>query len=108
MASGIATLKNIAEKKGILLLTSDEGTVKEGAPLGIGVNEYDVGQEGAKRASEVMEGKSIADLPILQMSHVKVFVDTQSMQKFGLSLPAIQNAASKAGLKVVEVEKRRF
>lgn len=107
VASGIATLKNIAKKKGILLLTSDEGTVKEGAPLGIGVTEYDIGKEGAKRAIDVFSGHAIADLPILQMSNLKVFVDEQSVQKFGLDLPTIQNAATTAGLIVVAVEGRR-
>lgn len=54
IASGIKTLKQQSEQIGKPLVTSDEGTVINGADIALGVIEADIGAEGAKIASNIL------------------------------------------------------
>ncbi|MFA6409423.1 MAG: ABC transporter substrate binding protein [Gammaproteobacteria bacterium] len=73
VASGIATLIQIAHKKHILLITSDDATLKQGADLAIGVGEKEIGIEGAKLAAQILNGKSPCSLPIIKLTKPHIF-----------------------------------
>lgn len=77
VVSGITILKRVCEERKILLITSDEGTVKNGAPIGFGVTEKDIGKEGGKMAHKVLSGTPIETLPIQQLSQLKIFVRSE-------------------------------
>ncbi|MFN7662442.1 MAG: ABC transporter substrate-binding protein [Alphaproteobacteria bacterium] len=77
VVSGIAVLKKACNEKKILLITSDEGTVKSGAPIGFGVTEKNIGQEGAKMAIKVLSGTPIEKLPIQHLAQLKIFVRSE-------------------------------
>ena len=93
IVSGISTLALDAEKHHIPLITSDQGSVQDGAAFALGVHERDIGVEGAKLASAVLAGKSPCDLPIVNMSKLIVFVNKSSLAKESQSMTAIQQAA---------------
>ncbi len=59
IASGIRILIPIAKSRGIPLITSDEGTVKEGATFALGVQERMIGEEGAALAVKVLKGSAL-------------------------------------------------
>lgn len=81
MASGIATLINLANSKHIPLITSDEGTVQMGAGFSVGVHERQIGEEGALLANEVLNGKNLADIPIIKMKKLIVFINKKALKE---------------------------
>lgn len=103
IASGIATLVKEANRRHILLFTSDQGTVQSGAGFALGVHERDIGVEGAKLAAEILSGKAACDLPIVDMKKFVVFVNKDAMQKEQQNPQSVINAANKLGFKVENI-----
>ncbi len=93
IVSGISTLAIAAEKRHIPLITSDQGSVQEGAAFALGVHERDIGSEGAKLAASLLAGKPACDLPIIEMTRLTVFVNKATLIKEHQPLQAIQSAA---------------
>ena len=84
IVSGIQTLVKQAEQKGIPVITSDEGSVAQGACFAIGVKESMIGKEGAQIANEILSGvacKSIA--PKRMDGPYSVFVNKSTCQRQG-------------------------
>ncbi|MFK7968338.1 MAG: ABC transporter substrate binding protein [Rickettsiaceae bacterium] len=63
IVSGINILLQEAKKRSIPLIASDEGSVKNGASLAIGVREKDIGIESALMAKRILQGVSPKDIP---------------------------------------------
>lgn len=95
IVSGISTLENIAKQKEIPLITSDEGSVTDGALLALGVHEKQIGAEGATLAANVLEGKKACSLPIHEMQQLNVFVNRKTLTEQNFKANDIQNAAKK-------------
>lgn len=81
IASGIATLAQVAKVKHIPLMTSDQGTVQVGAGFAIGVHERQIGEEGALLAKAVLSGQPISGLPITKMQNLSVFINKSALQQ---------------------------
>jgi putative ABC transport system substrate-binding protein len=62
VVSGINILVQEAKKRSIPLIASDEGSVKNGASLAIGVREKDIGVESALIAKRILQGVSPSDI----------------------------------------------
>lgn len=75
IVSGIGTLAKEAEKRHIPLITSDQGSVQEGAAFSLGVHEKEIGIEGAKLAVAILNGKNASTLPIVDMLNLTVFIN---------------------------------
>jgi len=103
IVSGISTLKKSAEKRGIPLITSDQGSVQDGAGFSLGVHERDIGVEGAKLAAAILSGKSPCDLPIVEMTKLTVFVNQESLMKQKQSLDGIHSAANKFNYEIENI-----
>lgn len=86
IASGINTLVKIADKKHAPLITSDNGTVEQGAVFALGVKEYQIGVEGAYLAAQVLRGADISKLPMKKMDKLFVFVNPDALKKQGQEL----------------------
>lgn len=95
IASGISTLVLAAQKRHIPLITSDQGTVQEGAAFALGVHEREIGVDGAKLAAQVLSGQAACQLSIVEMTRLTVFVNKEALQKQNQSLDALQAAAQK-------------
>ena len=93
IVSGISTLALQAEKRHIPLMTSDQGSVQDGAAFALGVHERDIGVEGAKLAAQILAGKPACSLPIVTMNKLTVFVNQQALTKEAQSLEPIAKAA---------------
>jgi putative ABC transport system substrate-binding protein len=63
VVSGINILVQEAKKRSIPLIASDEGSVKNGASLAIGVREKDIGVESALIAKRILQGVSPGHIP---------------------------------------------
>lgn len=77
IASGVDVLVREANKRQIPLLTSDEGTVKKGAHISLGVKESDIGKAGAVIAAKILQGESIQSFPIQYLGDSVVFLNTE-------------------------------
>lgn len=95
IVSGIDTLAKLAEQRHIPLITSDQGSVQAGADFALGVHEKQIGVDGAKLAAQVLAGKSICSLPIVEMSNLSVFVNQKALQASGQNIDLINAAAKK-------------
>lgn len=95
IVSGIGTLALQAEKRHIPLITSDQGSVQDGAAFALGVHERDIGVEGAKLAAQILAGKPACSLPIVMMTKLTVFVNPQALGKENQSIAPIEATAKK-------------
>lgn len=107
IVSGISTLAKTAEKHHIPLITSDEGSVENGAALALGVHEREIGVQGAKLAAAVLQGKSACDLPVVSMNNLTVFMNKQAMQQEGVNIKNIIDAANKSNYQVEVVNQNK-
>jgi putative ABC transport system substrate-binding protein len=96
IVSGINTLEMSAQQRHIPLITSDQGSVQDGAAFALGVHEREIGVAGAKLAAAILSGKPACSLPIVDVSRLTVFVNKKSLEKEQQSLAAVQSAAENA------------
>jgi len=94
IVSGIGTIANAAKKYHIPVISSDEGSVQNGAGIALGVHESEIGKEGAKLALQILNGSSACDLPIVQMDRYTVFFNKKSLADTNQSYEQIEQAAS--------------
>lgn len=94
ITSGISTLQTIAQERHLPLITSDQGSVQEGANFALGVHEREIGVEGGKLAAAILAGKSASQLPIVEMTHLTVFLNETSLSKNQQSAVPIKTAAN--------------
>ena len=94
IVSGISTLAKAAAIRHIPLITSDQGSVQDGATFALGVHEREIGVEGAKLVAEILKGKSICDLPIVEMKNLTVFVNHTALQQANLNAAPITETAT--------------
>lgn len=97
VASGIRTLVQAANYRKIPLITSDDGTVENGAAFALGVPEYRLGALGAQLATQVLQGrKNTCDIPIHTIDRLSVFINTSALvQQKGPSVQDIQQLAKR-------------
>jgi putative tryptophan/tyrosine transport system substrate-binding protein len=93
IVSGISTLAKVAADRHIPLITSDQGSVQEGAGLALGVHEREIGVQGAMLAAAALQGKSLCEMPIVEMKNLSVFINEKSLQQEAQDLQPILNAA---------------
>lgn len=101
LISGIATLVQAAEKRGILLITSDEGSVHNGANFALGVQEHEIGKQGALMALKILSGKSISDLPHAKVNTLSIFINKKSLQKNNFDAQIIEKTAKQLHYPVI-------
>jgi len=94
VVSGIKTLVKEAEKRHIPVVSSDEGSVAEGAAFGLGVREQSIGEQGGVMAVKILEGKPINTLPPEQVQHLSVFYNEHSYKAQGVDIVRLKQAAS--------------
>jgi putative ABC transport system substrate-binding protein len=93
MVSGISQIAKIAQQKHIVLISSDDGSVKNGAGFALGVHENQIGINGAVLAADILKGNKACSLPITEMRDLTVFLNPIALKKFGTSSSSIEQAA---------------
>ena len=101
VASGINTLVNVADKKHLPLISSDNATVERGAAFALGIKESQIGVEGAKLAAQVLRGGDIRKISIKVLDEFFIFVNKDAVAKQGLNLDEIKNTAKKQNYPVI-------
>ena len=83
IASGISSLVNIADEHEIPLITSDNGSVEDGALLGIGNKEEDIGREGANILKDMFyAGKTPRNIKMRTVSKITLFLNKKKLDNF--------------------------
>lgn len=103
IVSGIPTLSKAANDRHIPLITSDQGSVENGAAFALGVHEREIGVQGAKLAAAVLSGKNICDLPIVSMNNLTVFINEKALTNENQNDKPIIAAATKLHYKTEQV-----
>lgn len=104
IVSMISVLIEVAHEKLVPVIASDEGSVKSGADVGIGISEYDIGFEGAKLVKEILHGKKISDIKVKEIKNVQVFYNQQNINN-KIDISEIQSAAEEFKYNTISVEK---
>jgi putative ABC transport system substrate-binding protein len=104
IVSGISTLAKIAMDKHLPLITSDQGSVQEGAAIALGVHEREIGVQGAILTAKILKGESACDLPITNMTNLTVFINQKALAAEKQTEPGIVAAAKKLGYTTEIVE----
>jgi putative ABC transport system substrate-binding protein len=81
IVSGISTLAQVAAARHIPLITSDQGSVQDGAGFALGVHEREIGVQGAKLAVAALDGKKLCEMPIVEMKNLVVFINPAALQQ---------------------------
>jgi len=105
VASGINTLVQIASQRKIPLISSDEGTVKNGAGFALGVREKNIGEEGAKLAAKILQGMAPNKLANVKLTTPIVFVNLKSLAEIGQNIKKIAVEAKKSGYSLEKVKR---
>lgn len=101
IVSGISILQKTATLKQIPLITSDEGSVNDGAGFALGVSEKEIGIQGAKLALAILKGTKACELPIVEMENLTVFVNVNALQQEGQNPTHIKVIANHFHYKVI-------
>lgn len=132
VVSGIQTLIREAEKRGIPIIASDEGSVKEGAAFALGVKERSIGEKGAELTVKILKESMIASeryseesktlktsveasskaptkadlrtFPIQQIDTLSVFYHPTACRKNSIDTMQLQSIAKTAGYLAESVE----
>ena len=104
IVAGISTLIQQAQKRGIPVIASDDGSVSSGAAFAVGVSEEQIGIDGAQLAAQVLNGAAPKNIPIKIMSDYSLFINPPAAKQQHLDVTALEAAAKKFGYPVV-VEK---
>lgn len=107
IASGAATLAKAAALRQIPFITSDQGSVQDGATFALGVHERDIGVEGGKLAAAILNGKLICETPITSMNHLTVFINTTAMAQTKQPMAIVQAAAQALHYQIEIVDAKR-
>ncbi|MGA4670478.1 ABC transporter substrate-binding protein [Propionibacteriaceae bacterium Y1923] len=97
VVSAIEALLQEAEKKGAIVVTSDEDSVSKGAAAAISIDYYQQGLDTAKLAVEILKnGKNPGDLPVSFQSDLALVVNPAAAERQGTPLPeAVLSRAAK-------------
>jgi putative ABC transport system substrate-binding protein len=87
----------------IPIIASDDGSIKQGAAMAVGVPEKDIGIAAADITAAVLKGKSMGDIPVKKLSQYKVFVNTDTLATQGLTLKDIQSVSQQFHYPVVKM-----
>lgn len=95
--SGINTLVKLANDRKIPLITSDDGSVKNGALFALGVHESQIGEESAKLAIKILNGSNVCSLPIVKLTKPIVFVNKNKFIADKIYATQIKKTANELG-----------
>lgn len=93
IVSGIQTLVKEAEKRRIPILSSDEGSVKEGAAFALGVKEARIGEQGGMMAAKLLNGFAMASVPVQVIEELSIFMNPKACEKQGVDQPKVKMVA---------------
>lgn len=89
VVSGIASLVQAAEQKGIPVIAAEAGTVEGGAAATIGIDYTKLGyQTGEMAIRALRDGENPGDMPVERATEFSYVVNEQAAKAQGLTIPA--------------------
>ena len=102
---GIKALLRYTDKYNIPIVSSDEGSVRDGAVFAIGVDESEIGAKGAELAIEVLEKSTkVSEIPMVYMRNTYIFINSTEARKRDIDIADLSIIAKRYGLTKVFVE----
>ncbi len=86
VASAMEAMVQVANELKIPVVTSDEFSVRRGAAVGLGVNDYDFGLATAKLVSQVLDGKAPSDIKPEVMNTLTLYVSPKHAATQGVTV----------------------
>ncbi|MGE0009972.1 MAG: ABC transporter substrate-binding protein [Candidatus Babeliales bacterium] len=87
LVSGVDALIKLCNQYGVTLYASDLNSGEKGAALAFGVQEYDHGKEGARKALTILDDYTLArDVAITPISNYKMLINKSTQRAQGLAL----------------------
>lgn len=88
IAAGINTVSMVANEAKIPLIVGEEGMCTGGGLATYGVNYYKLGQQTAKQAVKILEGKSEPkDMPIEYQENADLIINKDTAKALGIKIP---------------------
>lgn len=100
VASGIAPLVQRAAQQRIALLACDDGTVKSGAALAVGVAQEDIGRRAAELTTQILRGQKASRLAMRPLTEQVLFVNQAAAQQQAVDVDQAVQAAQQMGYRV--------
>lgn len=104
VVSGITSVARAAEERGIPLMTSDEGSVRNGGGLTVGNRERDIGRQGGSVSVRILCGEAPGEIRMEPVRDVVVFINGRALEGQGLGVEAVKKGAQQLGYQVEEVD----
>jgi len=102
IVSGMPLLLPTAKERGIPVMSSDEGSVQDGATFALGVQERSIGEEGGKLAIQLLKGQAIEELPMQDINTLAVFYNPKALSHLKDALPKLKETAEKQGYALIK------
>lgn len=88
IASNMSIIKEIAERRNVLLIGGESNHVKQGASITIGINYYQLGKDTAKMAVKILRDNiSPKDIPSTGQSVFEMVINKKQLDKMGIIIP---------------------
>lgn len=87
VASAMPLVAQVANKAKIPVYVGADSMVKDGGLATFGINYVVLGQETAKMAVEILDGKKPGDIPVKMMSEMDIYVNKDTAKAIGIVIP---------------------
>ena len=101
VVNAIATLTQQAELRHIPLISSDEGSVADGAAFALGVRERDIGIKAADITAKILNGQPVSTIPTTTLSTYHVFINEHHAATQQVDIKSITKTAKQMGYGIV-------
>ncbi len=106
IVSAMPALAKQAEKRGIFIMTSDEGSISSGGAFAIGIKESSIGCQGAKMAKTILQGTLPQDIaPKSINGPFFLFMSSISCSKQGIDLPSFIKQVESMNISIEYIER---
>jgi putative tryptophan/tyrosine transport system substrate-binding protein len=99
VVSNTSIVRRIANKYNIPLIASDEGSVKGGANIALGVREKDIGTKGGEIAAKLLSGSKPMKLPFSTIDNISIFINTNAAIS-----DEINNFSQSTGYEIIQIQ----
>lgn len=87
VASAMESMVDSANTLKLPIVASDEFSVRRGASIALGVNDYDFGRATGKMVVQVLDGKAVTEVAPMVMNDLTLYVSPKHAELQGLSIP---------------------
>lgn len=87
VASAMPVVAQVANRAKIPVYVGADSMVKDGGLATYGIDYTVLGQETAKMAVEILQGKKAGDIPVMTMSKMNIYVNKDTASAIGIKIP---------------------